>query len=84
MDACHVLRTGIYIASSPPLGHHQFIHIFTQTPHIPLPQLVQAVTTPDAIREFVVGVKRDFCDISITCYVTTKVVYGRKPAPVVV
>jgi hypothetical protein len=40
---CHVLRTGIYIASSPPLGHHHsyiFIPIHTT---FPLPQLVQAV-----------------------------------------
>jgi hypothetical protein len=30
---CHVLRTGVYIASSPPLGHHHS-YIFTQThPH---------------------------------------------------
>jgi hypothetical protein len=26
--ACHVLRTGIYIASSPPLGHdHSYIYL---------------------------------------------------------
>jgi hypothetical protein len=42
--ACYVLYTGIYIASSPPLGHHHPIHIYTKTHHIPLPQLVQAVT----------------------------------------
>jgi hypothetical protein len=40
--------------------------------------------TPDAIREFIVGVKKDLCDTCITAYLTIKVVYGRKPLPVVV
>jgi hypothetical protein len=29
---CHVLRTGVYIASSPPLGHHHS-YIFTPNTH---------------------------------------------------
>jgi hypothetical protein len=30
--ACHVLRTGIYIASSPPLGHHHsYIYLHKHT-----------------------------------------------------
>jgi hypothetical protein len=42
---CHVLRTGVYIASSPPLGHHHsYIYLHKHT--FPLPQLVQAVTPP--------------------------------------
>jgi hypothetical protein len=40
--------------------------------------------TPDAIREFIVGVRRDLCDPSITSYMNIRVVYGRKPSPVVV
>jgi hypothetical protein len=40
--------------------------------------------TPDAIREFIVGVRKDLCDPSITSYMNIRVVYGRKPSPVVV
>jgi thiamine kinase-like enzyme len=32
-DSCHVLRTGVYIASSPPLGHHHS-YIYLHKDHI--------------------------------------------------
>lgn len=35
--------------------------------------------TADKIRDFLVGVKKDLQDTSITCYLPIKVVYGKKP-----
>jgi hypothetical protein len=44
VTCCARATTDIYIASSPPLGHHHsYIYLHKHT-HIPLPQLVQAVT----------------------------------------
>jgi len=75
---CHVLHTGIYIVSSPPLGHHHCFKLYRYTPHS-IPTACSGLDREESTEQF--RFSRRATDWSWKCNTSTLVQYNTRSAP---